>query len=124
MKFINWNGYIVRADGSILNKDGSLKTTKVNPKNYHFTNFYYEGRLRCHVIQRVVWMAFNGNIPEGLEIDHINNDRGDNRLCNLQMLSKSDNNQKSYDSGNRLRKFHGTPSWMNKPLCTPATAQR
>lgn len=111
MKSIDWNGYVVNSDGTVLNKDGSLKSFKKSPKGYAFTNFYYGGKLRCHHIQRVVWMAFNGEIPEGYEVDHINNVRNDNRLENLQLLTKSANNQKSYDSGGRESKFYGTPSW-------------
>ena len=114
MKSISWNGYTVCEDGSILNKDGSLKKFKTSPKGYLFTNFYYEGKLHTFQIQRVVWMAFNGEIAKGFEVDHINNVRNDNRLENLQVLSKSENNQKSYDSGNRESRCYGTPYWAKE----------
>jgi len=104
----NWNGYIVFTDGRIWNKNGTDKSFKTNSKGYYFTNFYYDGRPHCHLIHTVVWMAFNGNIPEGYEVDHINNDRKDCDLGNLQLLTKSENNQKSYDSGNRKFLFGQT----------------
>lgn len=44
--------------------------------------------LRVH---RLVWMTFNGKIPEDMEIDHINSNKMDNRIENLQLLSPSDN---------------------------------
>lgn len=45
-----------------------------------------------HVLgHRVVWLAVNGLIPPGLEIDHINRIKHDNRLSNLRLLSKSAN---------------------------------
>lgn len=103
-----WNGYIVHDDGTVRNKDGSLKKFKTNRKGYLFTNFYYDGRSHTHVIQRVIWQAFVGYVPEGYEIDHIDNDRTNNRLSNLQLLTKSQNNQKSYDSGNRKFLFGQT----------------
>lgn len=96
-----WNGYTALSSGSILNKDFSLKRLKTNRKGYLFTNFYYEGSSHCHLAHTVVWMAFNGPIPDGYEVDHINNDRKDNRLDNLQLLTKSENNTKAYNSGNR-----------------------
>lgn len=40
---------------------------------------------------RFIWEAFNGEIPEGMEIDHINTNRSDNRLENLRLVSSSEN---------------------------------
>lgn len=103
-----WNGYGVSEEGVIFNKDGSAKTMKVNAKGYLFTNFYYEGRLHCHLAHTVVTLAWLGEKKEGFEVDHINNIRTDNRAINLQYLTKSENNQKSYDSGNRTFLFGDT----------------
>lgn len=104
----DWNGYTVFTDGRIHNKDGTDKSFKTNKKGYQFTNFYYDGKLHTHVVQRVIWTAWRGEIPDGHEIDHINNIRSDNRLDNLQLLTKSQNNQKAYDSGNRMFLFGDT----------------
>lgn len=109
MKSTSYHGYTVYEDGRILNKDGSLKSArKVNKKGYPFTNFYYEGKLHCHLIHTFIWRAFNGPTPEGYEVDHVDNDRGNYALGNLQLLSKSENNQKAYDSGNRQFLFGAT----------------
>jgi hypothetical protein len=43
---------------------------------------------------RYVWTLSNGDIPKGMEIDHINGKRDDNRIENLQMLTKKQNNQR------------------------------
>lgn len=45
---------------------------------------YYKGH-------RIAWEMTYGEIPEGYEIDHINHIRSDNRLCNLRLVSKSEN---------------------------------
>jgi hypothetical protein len=99
--FTDWNGYGIRADGTIMNKDGSVKKFKKNRNGYLFTNFYYDKKLHTRLIHRVVWEAFCGEIPIGYELDHKNNVRDDNRINNLQLLTKSQNNKKAYDSGNR-----------------------
>ena len=44
---------------------------------------------------RFIWECFNGIIPDGKEIDHINNKRDDNRLCNLQLLTPKENSKKA-----------------------------
>ena len=44
---------------------------------------------------RFVWECYNGIIPDGLVIDHINDDKIDNRLSNLQLLTTKENNIKA-----------------------------
>ena len=55
---------------------------------------YGERQKRCFV-HRFVWECFYGLIPEGKVIDHINDDKEDNRLCNLQLLTQQENCKKS-----------------------------
>ena len=38
-------------------------------------------------VHRFVWECHNGIIPEGKVIDHINDNKEDNRLCNLQLMT-------------------------------------
>lgn len=45
------------------------------------------------------WRAFNGDIPEGMQIDHKNKNRKDNSIDNLQLLTPSENNKKRFDQG-------------------------
>ncbi len=40
---------------------------------------------------RLVWEAFNGPIPDGLEINHRNGVKDDNRLENLEVVTASQN---------------------------------
>ena len=42
-------------------------------------------------LSHVIWIAANGAIPYGMTIDHINRNTQDNRLCNLQLISQSEN---------------------------------
>lgn len=96
-----WNGYAFDEDGVAYNKDGSIKSVVDNGKGYPITSFYYDGKLTTKAVHRIVSELWLGPCPEGSEVDHINNDRWDFRPSNLRYVSKSENNQKSYDSGNR-----------------------
>ncbi|QPT13732.1 HNH endonuclease [Serratia rubidaea] len=49
-------------------------------------------KLAAH---RVLWWLVNGEIPPGLCIDHIDGNRGNNRLDNLRLATRSQNNQNS-----------------------------
>lgn len=55
---------------------------------------------------RVVWAFHNGPIPEGMEINHKNGIRDDNRLENLEILTPSANVRHRFD---RLGGLQRTP---------------
>ncbi len=38
---------------------------------------------------RLIWEAFNGVIPAGMQVDHVNGKKADNRLENLQLMTPS-----------------------------------
>lgn len=52
-----------------------------------------DGKTKCLSIHRLVWRAFNGEIPPGLEVNHINEEKTDNRLCNLNLMTHKENNK-------------------------------
>lgn len=69
-------------------------------------------RRRFYFVHRIVWMAFRGRIPDGLDIDHINGRRDDNRLENLRIVTRRENSlnrqnpNKNSKSGFRGVYFH------------------
>lgn len=71
-------------------------------------------------LSHIIWIAANGAIPYGMQIDHINGDREDDRLCNLRLVSRSENImlsmatltysqaeeiRRKYTEGNSIRKL-------------------
>ena len=55
-------------------------------------------KLACRV-HRVIWISQNGIIPDGYVIDHINNNKQDNRIDNLQLLTPEENSNKAKEDG-------------------------
>lgn len=49
--------------------------------------------LREH---RMIWEMHNGPIPDGIEIDHINGLRSDNRVENLRLANRSEQSQNTF----------------------------
>ena len=43
------------------------------------------------LVSRAVWSAFNGPIPPGMQVNHINEDKHDNRLENLNLMTPKEN---------------------------------
>ena len=55
-------------------------------------------KLQCRV-HRIIWVSQYGVVPEGYVVDHINNDKADNRIDNLQILTPEENSHKAKRDG-------------------------
>lgn len=77
--------FYITSNGRFFNETQELKPSTI--RNGYKTICIGKTRLA----HRVVWEVFNGEIPKGMEIDHINTIRGDNRLSNLRIVSSKEN---------------------------------
>ena len=57
-----------------------------------------EDKRQCR-IHRIVWIAAHGIPPAGMTIDHIDNNKKNNRLDNLQLMTAVDNSMKAHSDG-------------------------
>lgn len=110
-----YNGlYEIDTEGNVYShkqrKERKLKPQRASQskKGYFqvrlFTKEYPKGKLQY--VHRLVYETFVGEIPEGKEIDHINNDSTDNRLDNIQLLTRRENLTKFNEEkwGNSIRR--------------------
>lgn len=74
-----------------------LVATKMN--GYLAGKLSVNGCKKLIRLHRLIWIAANGVIPDGFVIDHINSIKTDNRLCNLQLLTATQNSIKTYEDG-------------------------
>lgn len=56
-----------------------------------YINIGINGTL--HKAHRLAWVLVNGAIPEGMQVDHKNRDRADNRIENLRLATPGQNRQ-------------------------------
>lgn len=100
MKFnAKYNRYVSK-DGLIYRlRKGILKLCKDTYNNGGYVQCSVKGKPAYALVHRIVYETFKGEIPEGYEIDHINSVRDDNRLCNLQILTRSENLKKRRKCG-------------------------
>ena len=58
---------------------------------------------------RLIWIYFNGDIPKGCVVDHIDRDRSNNRIENLRAITQKENTWnravKGYHFSNRAKKY-------------------
>lgn len=64
-----------------------------------------DGRRTSESYPRYLWRTHKGEIPEGMEVDHKNGDRTDDRLDNYQLLAHRPNAQKAFVDNPRLREI-------------------
>lgn len=78
-----------------------------------------ERRLAIVMAHKLVYEVKVGPIPEGLQINHKNLIKDDNRPSNLEPMTGSQNVQHSYDNGRR-RPWSAATEWRpGRPRLTP-----
>lgn len=76
-----------------LNYHRSGKPKIMNPKKgfYYRIQLYKKGVYRYFSINRLVYEAFHGPIPRGMQVNHINEIKSDNSLWNLNLMTPKEN---------------------------------
>ena len=87
---INRNNRASKGDRSGTLSPSGYRMSHVNGKN-----------IREH---RVIWEMLNGKIPKGLQIDHINRIKDDNRIENLRVVTGSVNRHNNNGVGVKIDK--------------------
>lgn len=77
-----------------------LKPNKV-AFDYYQVTLYSSGKRKCRYVQNLVMEAFVGPRILGYEVNHKNEVKSDNRLCNLEYLTHKENN----NYGDRIKKM-------------------
>ena len=93
--------YQVSNEGRVRSVDRTI--TNINGKVFHYKgkimklSFHRLGYINAtfgkkkYYVHRLVWLAFNGDIPEGMEINHKDECKSNNVLSNLEIMTHVDN---------------------------------
>ena len=65
----------------------------------------YRGKL--HLVHRVICEMIHGSIPPGMQVDHINRIRTDNRIVNFRLATSSENHRNRSLHSNNTSGFVG-----------------
>ena len=89
--------YAASKDGNIINIKSKRIIKMINCNGYLYFNLCDKklSKPKIYHQHRFVYEVFKGEIPQFFEVDHINNLKNDNRIKNLQILTKKQNIKKS-----------------------------
>lgn len=102
------SGYFrVDEDGSVWRqlvgtRTGRRRTIEPTRADYRDNNGYHRirfGKRGTITAHRLVWLALCGPIPVGLEVNHKNLNKSDNRIANLETVTHLDNVRHAHRNG-------------------------
>ena len=83
--------------GLVINNKRWILARNPVSTGYHVSQLPGHGTESVH---RLVWKQKNGDIPKDKFVDHIDNNKGNNSITNLQLLTNSENTRKAYANKN------------------------
>lgn len=111
-------GYFVTKSGLVISvkvKGGTGKldfnnprihNTKTDKDGYKEVLLCEKGKRIYYRVHRLIWETYNGEIKDDLTVDHINNIPYDNRLENLQLLTREANAVKRHKNWVKDKRCH------------------
>jgi len=88
----NWK-LRVRNSGRIPHSDNEWQEFRGVRYYKRADGYFAKAYPRTEFIHRAVWTAERGEIPAGFHVHHVNHDRSDNRIENLELKSASDHSR-------------------------------
>ena len=86
------NGDIYRTLCRLCKSECFIKVIYLVDKcGYYRMRFTYNRKQYIVLVHRVVYMFFRGEIPDGMQINHKDGNKGNNALSNLEMVTPREN---------------------------------
>lgn len=103
---VDFPNYKVDSEGRVYNNQGNeLRQTK-NRSGYLVVKLCRDGFEKQCSVHRLVASAFYDNPDQSLEVNHIDGNKENNHIGNLEWVTRSENLKHAYNHG--LRKSHLT----------------
>ncbi|ECE0647886.1 HNH endonuclease [Salmonella enterica subsp. houtenae] len=124
----NYDEYFYYQDGNLIWKTRNFNE-KYSSRSVKIFNSMYAGKIAgsfdsngyrqvklggsSKKVHRVIWEMHYGAVPSGMQIDHINQIKDDNRIENLRVVSNKENHKNMPISKRNKSGFNGV-SWCER----------
>ena len=105
--------YEVSSDGEVRNMFGKVLKPWLSSRGYPALKLWKNKKYFHCYVHTLVIESFVGIRPEGLEVNHINGIKSDNRVSNLEWISSSENHKHAYNIGIHVAP-HGSRHYRSK----------
>ena len=105
----NFENYVVARDGSVTNTNtGRVLKPNLNENGYLYVSFWKNNRNNPHSVHRLVALAYIPNPDNKPFVNHIDANRSNPHVDNLEWCTQSENIQHAYRLGNMSQKQNFT----------------
>ena len=116
-EIIGYEGlYSISRDGTVKSlpkkgaHGGAVKKQFQNKDGYHIVHLCKNSKCKSFLAHRVVYENFSGAIPQNLEINHIDGNKSNNHIGNLEVATRSENMRHAFMNGLATAKGTGNTS--------------
>jgi hypothetical protein len=109
---MDWKQIYTYRDGELERKEsnnGKYFVGSVNSSGYLQT----EHKQKVYMVHRIIWEMYNGEIPNGMQIDHIDRNPLNNNIENLRLATQAQNQINSTKPKNNTTGFKGVLATPN-----------
>lgn len=92
-----------------------LLTPKRSSNGYLMVDLYRNKKATTVKVHRLVWETFNGEIPAELQVNHIDENKENNCLWNLNLMTCKQNNNWGTRNERQAKTRINSPKW-SKPV--------
>lgn len=93
------HGRVRRSEGSVGTWRGRILSSPPNGSGYPVVVLSGRSRRRMFYVHRLVATAFLGPVPVGQNVNHLDGDKSNNHVDNLEYLTPGDNNRHAHSVG-------------------------
>ena len=90
--------YQVSTLGRVYSKKTNLYLVQMSKRGYMAVNLYFNRKMSTRTVHRLVALAFIPNPENKPQVNHIDYDRTNNKLSNLEWVTVQENSDHSYNN--------------------------
>lgn len=104
---VGFDGYLVTEDGRVFsNKSNRFLSPSLNENGYLYVSLWQENKQHSFTVHRLVAQAYIPNPDDKPYVNHIDADRTNAHVSNLEWVTGSENTLHAYALGNLSQKRH------------------